>query len=86
MLRKHKKYEKILDIFILLLPIAVSILCIGIGRYHLSPAQSMEVLFKSLAGKGVETMAWLVVINVRLPRICRSWFGSVRNIFSSFIF
>ena len=53
---------------------AVSILCIGIGRYHLSPAQSMEVLFKSLAGKGVETMAWLVVINVRLPRILLALF------------
>lgn len=69
MISKNKKYEKLLDIFIVLLPIAAGILCIGIGRYHLSPVQSIEVLLKSLIGEEVETMARSVVINVRLPRI-----------------
>ena len=63
-----------LTFVIFLLPLLVSVLCIGIGRYHLSPAESLQVLWNTMTGGEVEATAAAVVINVRLPRILLSLF------------
>lgn len=58
-------------ILIALLPIVVSLLCIGIGRYSLSMLESVQLLFQTFIGNrdGVDQQAYSVIINMRLPRI-----------------
>lgn len=56
---------------LIILPLASALICIGIGRYYLSVAESIEILFKGLVlGKEhVADQSYSVVINMRLPRI-----------------
>ncbi len=66
----HSRHTgRLLNAVIFLLPFAAAIVCIGIGRYHLSPLESFRVLAAAVTGGEVEATAWSVVINVRLPRI-----------------
>lgn len=56
---------------LIILPLAVALLCIGIGRYYISAVESIEILFRGLVlGKeNVSAQSYSVVINMRLPRI-----------------
>ena len=58
-----------MSLVIFLLPIAVTIICIGIGRYHISPLESLQILVSPLTGQEVDPQGWSVVYHVRLPRI-----------------
>lgn len=64
--------KKIRPLFIfasfLLIPITV-ILCLGIGRYSLSPLQIVRSVSDALFGGGGDVMARTVIFKVRLPRI-----------------
>lgn len=64
--------KKIRPLFIfasfLLIPITV-ILCLGIGRYSLSPLQIVRSFSDALFGGGGDVMARTVIFKVRLPRI-----------------
>ena len=67
-----KKINRIwLVILLLTLPLISGLICIGMGRYYLSPIESIEVLIKGLLlGKEhVQAQSYSVVINMRLPRI-----------------
>lgn len=66
---KNKKENCFFNGIIVMLPLLAAICCIGVGRYHLSPLESLQVLVDAVAGKEVDAMGWSVVINVRLPRI-----------------
>ena len=52
-------------------PLAVALVCIGIGRYSLSVGESFSVLFNGLlfGRDAVGPQNYSVVINIRLPRI-----------------
>ena len=52
----------------LLIPLTV-IICLGIGRYSLSPFQIIQSFFDALTGSGGDGMAKTVIFKVRLPRI-----------------
>lgn len=56
---------------LIILPLLTALAVIGVGRYSLSFAQSLEVLWKTLwFGKdSVNAQAYSVIINMRLPRI-----------------
>ena len=45
------------------------IVCIGIGRYHISAIDSLRYLLSPLTGLEIEEQARAVIFNVRLPRI-----------------
>ena len=52
-------------------PLAVALVCIGVGRYSLSLGESFSVLFNGLlfGRDAVGPQNYSVVINIRLPRI-----------------
>ncbi len=52
----------------LLIPLTV-IICLGIGRYSLSPFQIIQSFFDALTGSAGDGMAKTVIFKVRLPRI-----------------
>ena len=65
------KYTKPLALGLLILPIIISLFCIGIGRYSVSISESLNILMQNIMGvKGeVNTQAYSVIINMRLSRI-----------------
>lgn len=58
-----------MSLILFILPFAAAVICIGIGRYNISPAESLDILFSPLTGRAVEPQGWSVIYNVRLPRI-----------------
>lgn len=56
---------------LIVLPIFAALLFIGVGRYSLSIAESLSVLYNGLlrGGEGVGQQSLSVVINMRLPRV-----------------
>lgn len=56
---------------LILLPIVSAIICIGIGRYYVSPSDAMSAIWQFLTGNptGVGSTEFSVIINLRLPRI-----------------
>lgn len=58
-----------MSLLIFLLPFAAAVICIGIGRYHISPAESLGILLSPLTGREVDPQGWSVIYHVRLPRI-----------------
>lgn len=52
----------------LLIPVTV-IICLGIGRYSLSPLQIIQAFADSITGSGGDAMAKTVIFKVRFPRI-----------------
>lgn len=66
-----KSVRKAVTISIVLLPVLVSLVCIGIGRYSLSMSDSIQVLLYALTGGQdfADPQAYSVIVNMRLPRI-----------------
>lgn len=58
-----------MSLLIFLLPFAAAVICIGIGRYNISPAESLGILLSLLTGREVDPQGWSVIYHVRLPRI-----------------
>ena len=58
-----------MSLLIFLLPFAAAVICIGIGRYNISPAESLGILLSPLKGRAVDPQGWSVIYHVRLPRI-----------------
>lgn len=58
-----------MSLLIFLLPFAAAVICIGIGRYNISPAESLGILLSPLTGREVDPQGWSVIYHVRLPRI-----------------
>ena len=60
----------------LLLPFAVAIVCIGIGRYFISVPDTVRVLLSPLTGTAaeVDSTQFSVLFGVRLPRVILAMF------------
>jgi iron complex transport system permease protein len=67
----NNKVGRAVTILIVLLPVIVSLLCIGAGRYSLSIGESVQVLLHALTGGRdfSDPQAYSVIVHVRLPRI-----------------
>ncbi len=63
-----------LSFLVFLLPFIAVIICIGIGRYHITPIESFKILLSPLTGEEVNPQGWSVVMNIRMPRILLSMF------------
>ena len=63
-------------ILLLLLPFAVAVICLGIGRYSISVADTVRVLFSPLTGTAAEmdSTQLSVLFGVRLPRVILAMF------------
>ena len=66
---EQKRQQGMMSLLIFLLPFAAAVICIGIGRYNISPAESLGILLSPLTGREVDPQGWSVIYHVRLPRI-----------------
>lgn len=69
-----KKYVTVLSIFFALAPILATIICLGIGRYHLSVPETVEAIIAVISGAEVDATVYSVLFKVRLPRIILALF------------
>ncbi len=67
----NNKVRRTVTILIVLLPVVISLLCIGAGRYSVSVGESIQVLLQALTGgrDSADPQAYSVIVHVRLPRI-----------------
>lgn len=66
---EQKRKQGMMSLLVFLLPFAAAVICIGIGRYNISPAESLGILLSPLTGREVDPQGWSVIYHVRLPRI-----------------
>ena len=66
---EQKRKQGMMSLLIFLLPFAAAVICIGIGRYNISPAESLGNLLTPITGREVDPQGWSVIYHVRLPRI-----------------
>lgn len=59
----------LVTLLIVMAPGIFSLLCLGIGRYHLNIAETVWVLFSPFTGYEADATALSVLFHVRLPRI-----------------
>jgi iron complex transport system permease protein len=53
-------------------PLAVALICMGIGRYSISVTDTMLVLLSPFTGSEIDPTAGTVIFNIRLPRILQA--------------
>lgn len=66
-----------MGLVICLLPFITAIICIGIGRYQITPWESLRILLSPLTRQEVDPQGWSVVYHVRLPRIILALFVGI---------
>jgi iron(III) dicitrate ABC transporter, ATP-binding protein FecE len=66
---KNGKAGVLFYLIMILLPLLAALICLGIGRYSLTPSETVKVLYSKLTGADVDKTAATVIYNVRLPRI-----------------
>lgn len=69
-----KKYVTFISIFFAIAPLIALVICLGIGRYQLSIAETIEALTTVLGGGEIEATVYSVLFKVRLPRIILALF------------
>lgn len=66
---KRKGINIYIAIILILLPVVSALICIGMGRYSLSVAETIKVLIGGIRDASEQDMAYTVIYNIRLPRI-----------------
>ncbi len=66
---KTENRHPFLSVILAIAPIVLALLCLGIGRYQLTPMETIETLLSPFTGKEVEAVVYSTVIKVRLPRV-----------------
>ena len=69
-----KKYVTAISIFFAIAPWIAVVICLGIGRYQLSVAETIEALATVIGGGEIEATVYSVLFKVRLPRILLALF------------
>lgn len=69
--KRYRQYRLLLPIF----PVLLGIICIGIGKYALTPGETAQTLYHGLFGGSVDAVAKSVVMNLRLPRVLLALFA-----------
>lgn len=71
--KRYRQLRFLLPVF----PILMAVLCLGIGKYALTPAETARTLYYSLIGNAdrVSSVAYSVVMNLRLPRVLLALFA-----------
>ena len=69
MVINNKKLQNTIISFAFLLVPVVALICLGVGRYSLSPWQILKSFGDAISGNAEDMMAKTVIFKVRLPRI-----------------
>lgn len=69
MMEQTAKRHRRMNLLIFLMPFLAVVFCIGIGRYHITPLESLKILISPFTGMEADAQAWSVIFRVRLPRI-----------------
>ena len=69
MMEQTAKRQRRMNLLIFLMPFLAVVFCIGIGRYHITPLESLKILISPFTGMEADAQAWSVIFRVRLPRI-----------------
>ena len=69
-----KKYVTCFSIIFVLAPFLAMLVCLGIGRYHLSVAETIDTIAAVITGGEVEATVYSVLFKVRLPRLILALF------------
>lgn len=69
MVINNKKLQNTIISFAFLLVPVVALICLGVGRYSLSPWQILKSFGDAISGNAGDMMAKTVIFKVRLPRI-----------------
>lgn len=64
-----KRLEVFSTIFFAITPFAAILICLGIGRYHLSIGNTLDALVAVVSGGEIDATVYSVLFNLRLPRI-----------------
>lgn len=70
----NRKSQKIFSVILWVLPALCFIVCLGIGRYHITVPHTIEILFSPLTGAAVDDTAYSVLFKSRLPRLILALF------------
>ena len=66
---KRNRFTPAAVVLMVLLPLAVALICLCIGRMNLSVSQVTQTLFLAVRGEGRESQNYSIIMNLRLPRI-----------------
>lgn len=69
-----KRYVTLFSILFVIAPFLAMLVCLGIGRYHLSVGETIEAIAAAVTGGEVEATVYSVLFKVRLPRLILSLF------------
>lgn len=69
-----RKYLTAVSILFAIAPFLAMIVCLGIGRYHISVMETLEAIGTVLTGGEIDATVYSVLFKVRLPRIVLSLF------------
>lgn len=64
-----KQYVRIMSIVFVVAPFVAVLICLGIGRYHLSIGETVDAIIAVIKGAQVEPTVFSVLFKVRLPRL-----------------
>ena len=64
-----RKYQKICSLCLIAAPVLCFLICLGVGRYHISLPETVELLLSPLTGAAVDETAFSVIFKSRLPRL-----------------
>lgn len=65
----NKKYLPVISLALAISPAIALVCCLGFGRYELSLAETIQLLFTQLSGGEIDPTAYSVIFKVRLPRL-----------------
>lgn len=70
----NHRSQKLFSLALLILPFLCFIICLGIGRYHISVPNTVEILLSPITGTTVDNTAFSVLFKSRLPRLILALF------------
>lgn len=69
-----KKYLTLISIVFIIAPFIAMLICLGIGRYYISIADTIEAIITTITGGQIDDTVYSVLFKVRLPRIVLALF------------
>lgn len=69
-----KKYVTVVSVFFVIAPFLAMLICLGIGRYHLSIGETLDAILSVIQGGEVDPTVFSVLFKVRLPRLVLALF------------
>lgn len=69
-----RKYLTVISVLFAIAPFLAMLICLGIGRYHISVRDTIEAIFYVIRGEEIDPTVYSVLFKVRLPRLVLALF------------